>query len=334
MTAYVGYTVTYGLVAIFMGPGSMLLHVSMTASGGLGDGMSMYCFGSFLLAYNWVRLQDLEHVWFYILFLGGVILFTILNVLMLYSDTLAPLTTLLMVVLILPAGILQILVLRSQKIITHPESWTYFWWAIGFFVAAFGIWYPSWTPNFLCQPDWPIFSPDSPIQGHAFWHLFAATAVFFMYFHFKHQEEILPVCPSFARIHFTVSEAPPKGPSADEPEAYLTPGSRLPEVLFKPIKFVDGSTAAHEQRPWSMRKYRSSNRYLGLPPDPHREAALFRPEGAGEHTPPEPIVGAEESSSSPGLPAGAAMPESPRTPGVPSFPSGFPPAGLPPRIRV
>jgi hypothetical protein len=307
-----------------MGPGSMLLHISMTASGGLGDGLSMYMFGGFLLAYNWVRLADLCDVWFYVIFLGVVILFTVVNVAMLYSEALAPMTTLLMVVLILPAAILLIIIVTGSKIKTHEIY--YLWWSLAFFVAAFGIWFPSYTDKPLCNPDWPIFSPQSPIQGHALWHMLAATAVFFMYWHFKHQEEKLPVCPGFPRLHFTVSEAPPPGPGLEYDAPVVHPGDRLPEIKFKPVKFTDGSLAADEARPWSMRKYASGNQYLGPPPYSEGEA-YFYPKG-GEHTPPEPIDGPAPPSGSGGVPGGSSPSGAPGTPpSAPSMPGGGMPGG-------
>lgn len=325
MTASLGYTLTYGMVVIFMGPGSMLLHISMTASGGLGDGISMYLFGGFLLAYNWVRLQDLCPVWFYLIFFTAVIVATVVNVLMLYSDTLAPLTTLLMVVLIGPALVLQGLVFARSSIKHHGMD--HFAVAVGFFVAAFGIWFFSYTDKPLCNPDWPIFSPPSPIQGHAFWHLFAATAIFFMYLHFKNEQEEIPDCPGFPRLHFTVSEAPVPGPSVDEPEPQLRPGQPLPEIRYKPVKFTDGSVASHEARPWSMRKYLSANQNLGVAPLPPDES-LFKPKGTGEHEPA--VEGFEEEATAPAAPRSAVPPEPPSAPPAqPSIPGGLPPSGPP-----
>jgi hypothetical protein len=203
--------------------------------------------------------------------------------------------------------------------------------AVGFFVAAFGIWFFSYTDKPLCNPGWPIFSPPSPIQGHAFWHLFAATAIFVMYLHFKTEQEEIPDCPGVARLHFTVSEAPVPGPSVDEPEPQLRPGQRLPEIRYKPVKFTDGSVAAHEARPWSMRKYLSANQRLGVAPLPPDES-LFRPEGTGEHAPA--VEGFEEEAVAAAASRRATPPEPPSEPAQPGLPGGFPLAGPPAGVPV
>src|SRR6185436_3253901 len=147
MTASLGYTLTYGLVVIFMGPGSMLLHISMTASGGLGDGMSMYMFMGFWIAYNVVRLFDKCRLFFYCLFFGIVILATGLNMFMLTSATLAPMTRKIMLGLGAAAALSQICVWASSKIKTEDffHGWGYFLLSAGFFAAAFVIWGLTFT---------------------------------------------------------------------------------------------------------------------------------------------------------------------------------------------
>jgi hypothetical protein len=254
----------------------------------------------------------------------------VVNVLMLYSDALAPLTTLLMIVLVVPALVLLGLVSARPEITHHGKD--YFRVALGFFGAAFTIWILSYTDKPLCNPDWPIFSPPSPIQGHAFWHLFAATAIFFMYLYFRNEEEPIPDCPGFPRLHFTVSEAPVPGPSVDEPEPQLRPGQRLPEIRYKPVKFTDGSVAAHDARPWSMRKYLSANQSLGVAPLPPDES-LFKPKGTGEHEPA--VEGFEEVAAAPAPPRTAAPPEPPSAPATqPGLPGGLPPSGPPANIPL
>jgi hypothetical protein len=275
-------------------------------------------------------LKDLCPIWFYVIFFTAVIGATVINVLMLYSDALAPLTTLLMIVLVVPAVVLLFLVSRRSSITHHGNS--YLGVALGFFVAAFAIWIPSYTDMPLCNPNWPIFSPPSPIQGHAFWHLFAATAIFFMYLYFRNEEEEIPDCPGFPRLHFTVSEAPARGPSVDEPEPQLRPGQRLPEIQFKPVKFTDGSVAAHDGRPWSFRKYRSVNERLGVAPLPPDES-LFKPAATGEHAPA--VEGFEEEAAARAAPRSAVPPEPPSAPPAqPGIPGGLPPSGPPASIPL
>jgi hypothetical protein len=340
MTSLVNYTMTYGFVCIFMGPGSMLLHISMTASGGLGDGMSMYMFMGFWISYNVVRLLDKCRLFFYSLFFGIVIVATGLNLFMLTSATLAPMTRKIMLGLGVAAAVSQICVWASSKIKTEDffHGWGYFLLSAGFFVAAFIIWGLTFTGSPLCLAGGAAgtpFTPSSPIQGHAFWHILAAAGVFTMYFYFQHQKEpeLNPCPPGFPRLHFTVSEAPPAGPGVDADPPEMHPGDRLPEIKFKPVKFTDGSLGSDEARPWSFRKYASDNQSLGLPALPDDEALLY-PKG-GEHTPPEAIEGPEPPgapqqapSAQPATAAAAAAPSSPS----PSMPSGMPPSGGTPSI--
>lgn len=300
MTTETGYTLMYGIVCIFMGPGSMLLHISMTASGGLGDGMSMYMFGGYLLAYNIVRLANIKSIgWFYLMFFAAVFLSLAANIWLMQDIATADKTTLIMLFLVGPA---VVLLLIASFVYEHDgKGWWWFGGSMLSFILAFTVWGLSYTGRPLCHEGWPVFSPTSHwLQGHALWHMLSAMGVFCLY-KFMQREEGNASCLAMPRLHFTVSEAPPPGPTVDQPEPRLKPGERPAELRFKPVKFVDSSTARHESRPWSMRKYKSDNQSLGLPPLP-RDIARFNPVG-GQHAPPSPYEGAgdyPESSEIPG----------------------------------
>jgi hypothetical protein len=352
MTKQVGYTLTFGLMLMFMGPGSMLFHISMNALAGLGDGVSMYLFMSYLLTYNIVRLADLGFGWFLVLWIGLFTVATVVNIGMMFDDGLADQTLLIMVVLGVVAIplLLYIAIWRSDIQSDAFGNWSLVT-SILFFIAAFSVWMPSQTladpgppgtpymTNGLCHPGWAIFSPPSPvIQGHAIWHILSAFGVFLLYYYFKREGH--PVDPEFPRLHFTVSEVPNRGPGIDQPAPVLQPGEHPHEIQFKPVKFTDGSVATDEARPWSMRKYMSGNQNLG-PPERLIDEALFKPVG-GEHNLASPTIGPGDFAAPGEAPGGVPPPSSPGGPGTPgappddpaSLPPESPPMGVPPTVPV
>ena len=344
LTYSVKYTFVYGLVIIFMGPGSMLFHIGFAASGGLGDGISMYLFGGFMFAYGLTRLLGYffpaipqhDQIEYWALFLPAfVIAFFVplcVNVYLMQKLETADKTTMIMLFLV-PPGVILLLVTALMS--PHDgRGWVRFLLALGCFGIAFLVWGLSHTGRALCHPGWPIFSPESWFQGHALWHIFSAGGVLFVYW-FLYYEKDTRICTGVAHLHMTVSEAPPAGPSLDIEIAFErdTPA----QILFKPVKFVEMALAVlYESRPWSLRKAMSQNIGIGMPKMPP-DLALFKPMG-GEHAPDTPFEGVDQPALSGATPQSASSdampgPSAPSIPSIPGAPGGVP-GGVPSTVAA
>jgi len=332
-TDRVVFSLLFGLVLIFMGPGSMFFHGWFRLPLSILDGASMYFFAGFLFAYNLVRIFDGGESLCWMLYIGSVLLALIVLVSIVAVDPAAD-TSYIMYVFVGIALIIQAIVVLTCSIHTDGLGKMWFWIGAGLIIIATVFQVASRTGGPLCTSS-GLFSPTSLVQGHAIWHMLSAMGIFLIYFYFQRE---LPVssCTDFPRLHFAVVDKPPAGNPLDEDPRQSAAGQTQPQAGYKPVKFVDPGVTEYEARPRSMRKHLSSNGSIGMPPLPP-DFAEFRPEGGGQH--PVPINGASGSggsagsgsspspgggppSGAPGLPGALpSVPSTPSVPGVPSLPS-------------
>ncbi len=162
----------FGITAISVGLGSVLLHATLTLWGQFFDVLGMYLVGSFMLVSalsRWLRIPD-----------GRAIL--------LYVAVCAALTTALIIepevrrwlflVLLVSAIIIEMGFARPRRAGV----------VVGFYLAgivakaiAFTIW--NLDQNGI------VCSPTSLFQGHAVWHLLGATSIFLTFSYYRSERQ-------------------------------------------------------------------------------------------------------------------------------------------------
>lgn len=159
MTTTRFYPGFYAAIVALLGPGSMALHASVRAWGGVLDIVSMNLYIGFLFSYaamRWLRAGRGAFVAIWV----AVNLILLINKLTLGGGSAA---------FGIMAGLALLLELRlRQEGRLHADGR----WLVaggGIFALAFAIWLPSRTGGPLCFPD-------SLLQGHAAWHLLCAAA--------------------------------------------------------------------------------------------------------------------------------------------------------------
>lgn len=169
----------YGIVVIFMGPASMFFHASMKEWAGWFDNLSIVIWAAFSLSYTVARLAVVGLGWsmwpLWVLFGIIVVGLAILTWFSEKSHTYTQIGT---------AGAFVLLELIVMIIIWcdgnpgFERSTGWFIASLGAFAAAFLCWIPSGAVfNWWCDKD-------SALQGHGFWHLFAAMGTLFVYLYF------------------------------------------------------------------------------------------------------------------------------------------------------
>ncbi len=178
-------SILYGLCMIFVGTGSMYFHASGVWWGGLIDLISMQTFVSFLLVYNLQRLTRFSEKWFW-----GI--WACLNIVMGITVKLPgfPGHVYFNILVFTEIGIEPVLFALSFlpiRFIRFRRDWKLYLLSFAVYFTAFVFWIFSTeigTP--LCFPDWPC----SLLQGHAFWHYFAALATLIIYLYMKTETQI------------------------------------------------------------------------------------------------------------------------------------------------
>jgi len=166
MTGDPFYPFVYGLLAVFLGPGSMLFHSKLSSVGGFFDTFSMYLWLSFIVVYDIVRLTNLSKVLAAILY---VLLVTVLASIeqMRGGD-------LVFATLVFIALFTELLVFFAHKCKMDWQAYKWFFYGLGLFLVAFVIWKLSRTGGPLCFPN-------TYLQGHAVWHSLCSLTVAFVY---------------------------------------------------------------------------------------------------------------------------------------------------------
>ena len=169
-----GIAILYGLIVIFMGPGSMYYHASLRRWGGLLDNLSMYLWALFVLVYDIARVARFDDWVFYLIFVLAVIGIFMLRLFLPGSGT--------VIFGVLVGGyiIFGLFVLYGQlNGVVREQGW--FWAGIVSFALAMLFW--------ILSNDRPIkiswLTGESVIQGHAVFHLLSALTTFFVFFYLR-----------------------------------------------------------------------------------------------------------------------------------------------------
>jgi hypothetical protein len=174
------YAVLYGAVVLFLGPGSMAFHGSLTRFGGWLDTLSMILFITFVLLYDAARIlrfDDRRTV-----FAGA---YLSLNALLAVFTWVAYGSGMIVFVGAVAVAVILELVLSTRGIggVRRPLLP---WLTLGLvtFAIALVVWWLSWTGGLLCDPD-------SLFQGHAVWHVLAeAVAPVCFFLHFRAEQRV------------------------------------------------------------------------------------------------------------------------------------------------
>ncbi|MBZ0301692.1 MAG: ceramidase domain-containing protein [Anaerolineae bacterium] len=176
----------YALAVTFMGPGSMVFHASLKKWAGWFDNLSIILWAGLSLSYTVTRLlmswfgAPLELMW---LLFGLIAL--IVGIVTFRSESSHRTTQ------IVVAGswfLVELFVMIAAWLGYTPgfvRSTPWFLAVVASFAAAFACWLPSGAVARLwCDPD-------SPIQGHGFWHVLAAIGTLLVYCYFASEIAML-----------------------------------------------------------------------------------------------------------------------------------------------
>ena len=156
------YAIAYGALLVFLGPGAMFFHGSLTHFGGWLDNLSMILYVSFIVLYDLARVFHWdERIGVFV----GV--YAIVNVALGLLTWFAQGSgTVVFAVLAVVAVVTQIVILwkRPGGIDRNLLPWLLA--GLISFAVAIVIWALSFTGAPLCDPN-------SLLQGHAVWHLLA-----------------------------------------------------------------------------------------------------------------------------------------------------------------
>ncbi len=164
------YPMTYGLLVIGLGLGSMFFHASMKKWGSIVDNLAMYWFLSFVVLYDLYRVLEVANLGMFIL------IFLFVNV-ALAAVRIPNEGSERYVFPILFFWLIIIEVLISSGAFGDIGLYRQGPWLgleVGTFVVAFVIWVRSGSGKPWCRPD-------SWIQGHAVWQILGALAAWFLY---------------------------------------------------------------------------------------------------------------------------------------------------------
>lgn len=155
------YTRLYALVVIFLVPGGMFYHASLTDWGGKLDILSMYLLVNFWIFFNLARSFHWSRLTFLVTFLATTAVLIVPRVVFSAIDV----GLMIFVGLILFALITEIWIARRPR-----RRWV--WVGLGFFVFAH-----------LVQAAMPC-NPESFLQPHAVLHLIEVVSLVAFYIHF------------------------------------------------------------------------------------------------------------------------------------------------------
>ncbi len=158
----------FGVTAIFVGLGSVLLHATLTLWGQFFDVMGMYLVSGFMLVSAIARWRNLPMRGAVLLYLGVVC--ALLAVLYLVPEVRRSLFA----VVLLAAIAVEMIFARPLRL--HVQVF-YYLAGIVTKAVAFTIWNLD-QHGLIC-------APDSPFQGHAVWHLLGATSLWFTFLYYR-----------------------------------------------------------------------------------------------------------------------------------------------------
>ncbi len=163
-----GAAIWFGLTAIFVGLGSVLLHATLTLWGQFFDVMGMYLTSGFMLVSalaKWRTLSARHAVLLYILVVGGL-----LTILYLVPEVRRSLFA----VVLIAAITVELLLARPRR---TGVNTSYYFAGIATKAVAFAIWNAD-QHGLIC-------APASLFQGHAIWHLLGATSLWLTFLYYR-----------------------------------------------------------------------------------------------------------------------------------------------------
>lgn len=163
----------FGVTAIFVGLGSVLLHATLTLWGQFFDVMGMYLVSGFMLVSaiaRWRNVTARNALLLYFCVVGGLLL-----VLYLVPEVRRALFA---VVLIAAIAVEMIFAWPLR----HKVRASYYLIGIVVKAVAFTIWNLD-QHGLVC-------APQSPFQGHAVWHLLGATSLWFTFLYYRSEQTI------------------------------------------------------------------------------------------------------------------------------------------------
>jgi hypothetical protein len=181
-------SVFYGVLVIFLGPGAMFFHASMTRFGGAFDQFSMVLLMDFIVFYNIFHLSGaVRSQWVKQNFLDYRLIFCILYALLngflfmvAYADAEGSTGTMMFGISV---GI--VILVELIIVIFHPggvsRDWQLLTITLLVFMVAMFVWDWSKTGGPLCDPG-------RAFQGHAFWHVLAMAVAPFLIFKYLRTE--------------------------------------------------------------------------------------------------------------------------------------------------
>lgn len=163
----------FGVTAIFVGLGSVLLHATLTLWGQFADVMGMYLVSGFMLVSAVARWRTMSVRSAVILYLGVVA--GLLAVLYLVPEVRRSLFA----VVLLAAIAVEMIFARPRR----PGVRVYFY-LLGIVTkaVAFAIWNLD-QHGLVC-------APESVFQGHAVWHLLGATSLWFTFRYYRSERAL------------------------------------------------------------------------------------------------------------------------------------------------
>lgn len=158
----------FGLTAIFVGLGSVLLHATLTLWGQFFDVVGMYLTGGFMLVSALSRWRGLQPRLAIILYLALV------SVLVLVLYQIPDVRRWLFAVVLVAAIVIELGFARPRRARVRVS---YYFAGIATKAVAFTIWNLD-QHGTLC-------SPESLMQGHAVWHLLGATSLWLTFLYYR-----------------------------------------------------------------------------------------------------------------------------------------------------
>ena len=158
----------YGLTAIFVGLGSVLLHATLTLWGQFFDVVGMYLVSAFMVVAalaKWQRLPNRASVIFYL-----ALCTVLIGVLFGFPEV----RRWLFAVVLVAAIILEMGFARPLRRGIKVRLYLY---GIATNAVAFTIW--------NLDQNGQLCAPESLFQGHAVWHLLGAVALWFSYLYYR-----------------------------------------------------------------------------------------------------------------------------------------------------
>ncbi len=163
-----GAAITFGVAAIAVGLGSVLLHATLTLWGQFFDVLGMYLVASFMLVSalaRWLRIPDRAAIALYVLLCAVLV-----GVLAAEPEV----RRWLFAVELILAIIIELTFARPRR---PGVVLRYYLLGIAAKAVAFAIW--------NLDQDGIVCSPTSFLQGHAIWHLLGATSIWLSFSYYR-----------------------------------------------------------------------------------------------------------------------------------------------------